>query len=518
MNRFGAQSPFNAFPQATIYQTTTMSMMLNGSAFGMDTSNGINPMMNAMNQLNQQHEMNAPPMMNPDMGMSPANPMMNQMNPMNPNQMERNSQLNHQHQQQQQHSQQQQMNYVGGAPNMGGGGGDFHQMNPLFGAYINNTYGQQMPQYQFDMNFANSMIYNNFKLFDSASYHGRDLLFLDQTVTFVDLEDKTSYLSFLTENYRNKILKLYECPLRLVRWCVISDFEKDKCRIMRNAFASRNVKPDLDCVSASSAWECMSMIKNRLADLITLDPADAYRASRYFGLVPLAAEDYGTIDPDTERPIFYVVAVVKRTDLATNLWNLRTKKACGTAFGDMAGYHVPINYLIQIKELYVTDCNVPKVAGEYLGRCCMPGAMDYNYNTLKTNPRALCLKCYSKGADYCSRSHREYFYGDTGAFRCINEGGGDVAFVKHTSVQSNTDGRNTDQWAYGLRQTDYELLCKDGTRRSTEKYDECNLMKVPSRVVMVGGFRTDIQRSYLWNMLNFAQQLFGSDTYVINVQ
>ena len=37
-------------------------------------------------------------------------------------------------------------------------------------------------------------------------------------------------------------------------------------------------------------------------------------------------------------------------------------------------------------------------------------------------------------------------------------------------------------------------------------------MKVPSRVVMVGGHRTEIQRSYLWNMLNFAQQLFGSDT------
>lgn len=281
---------------------------------------------------------------------------------------------------------------------------------------------------------------------------------------------------------------------------------------MRNAFSSRNVKPDLDCVSASSAWECMSMIKNRLADLITLDPADAYRASRYFGLVPLAAEDYGTIDPSTEKPIFYAVAVVKRTDLVTNLWNLRTRKPCGSAFGDMAGYHVPVNYLIQIKELYVTDCNVPKVAGEYLGRGCMPGALDYNYNTLKTNPRALCLRCYSKGADYCSRSHREYFYGDTGAFRCINEYNGDVAFVKHTSVQSNTDGRNTDQWAYGLRQTDYELLCKDGTRRSTEKYAECNLMKVPSRLVMVGGFRTEIQRSYLWNMLNFAQQLFGSDT------
>jgi melanoma-associated antigen p97 len=278
---------------------------------------------------------------------------------------------------------------------------------------------------------------------------------------------------------------------------------------MKNAFASRNVKPDLDCVSADSAWECMNMIKNRLADLITLDPADAYRANRYFGLEPLAAEDYGTA---TEQPIFYAVAVVKRTDLTTNLWNLRTKKACGSAFGDMAGWHVPVNYLISIKELYVKNCHVPKIAGEYFGRSCFPGSLDYNYNTLYTNPRALCLRCYSKGSDYCSRSQREYYYGDTGAFRCLNEGEGDVAFVRHTSVQANTDGRNTDQWARPNRQTDYELICKDGTRKSIEKYADCNLMKVPSRVVMVGGHRTEIQRSYLWNMLNFAQQLFGSDT------
>lgn len=306
-----------------------------------------------------------------------------------------------------------------------------------------------------------------------------------------------------------KILKLYECPLRMVRWCVISTFEKDKCRLMKNAFASRNVKPDLDCVSGDSAWECMSMIKNRMADLITLDPADAYRANRYFGLQPLAAEDYGT---STDKPIYYAVAVVKRTDLTTNLWNLRAKKACGTGFGEMAGWHVPVNYLIAIKELYVTNCHVPKVAGEYFGRSCIPGALDYNYNTLKTNPRALCLKCYSKGSDYCSRSQREYFYGDTGAFRCLNEGMGDVAFVRHTSVQANTDGRNTDQWARPYRQTDFELICKDGTRKSVEKYEECHLMKVPSKVIMIGGHRTETQRSYLWNMLNFAQQLFGSDT------
>ena len=54
---------------------------------------------------------------------------------------------------------------------------------------------------------------------------------------------------------------------------------------MKNAFASRQIKPDLDCVTGDNAWDCMSKIKNRLADLITLDPADAYRAHRYFQVI-----------------------------------------------------------------------------------------------------------------------------------------------------------------------------------------------------------------------------------------
>ena len=156
-------------------------------------------------------------------------------------------------------------------------------INPTPSQYNQHYYQQQQNNsfnnyFQQQQSFVNSGGQFRFYMFDSKTYAGsRDLIFSDSAQSFVGLDDKTTFMSFLPEVYRSKIIKLYECPLRLVRWCVISNFEKDKCRLMKNAFASRNIKPDLDCVSADSAWECMNMIKNRLADMITLDPADAYR-------------------------------------------------------------------------------------------------------------------------------------------------------------------------------------------------------------------------------------------------
>lgn len=54
----------------------------------------------------------------------------------------------------------------------------------------------------------------------------------------------------------------------------------------------------------------------------------------------------------------------------------------------------------------------------------------------------------------------------------------------HTAVISNTDGRNVDQWARPLRAIDFELLCKNGTRKPIEAYKSCHLLKVPARLLM----------------------------------
>ena len=39
----------------------------------------------------------------------------------------------------------------------------------------------------------------NFRIFESQRYNGRDLLFMDYTAQFKDLDDRTTYVSFLRE-------------------------------------------------------------------------------------------------------------------------------------------------------------------------------------------------------------------------------------------------------------------------------------------------------------------------------
>lgn len=46
--------------------------------------------------------------------------------------------------------------------------------------------------------------------------------------------------------------------------------------------------------------------------------------------------------------------------------------------------------------------------------------------------------------------------------RCLVEGGGDVAFVKHTTVYENVDGKRKQWWARNTLKYDFQLLCTDG--------------------------------------------------------
>lgn len=102
----------------------------------------------------------------------------------------------------------------------------------------------------------------------------------------------------------------------------------------------------------------------------------------------------------------------------------------------------------------------------------------------------------------------EDYYGYTGAFRCLVEGGGNVAFVKHTTVMENCDGKRKEWWARNQLTSDYELLCRDGTRAPARAYKKCFLGKVNSNAIVTRKQSPDKIDAYI-NLFKYAQQYYG---------
>ncbi|XP_032386558.1 transferrin-a [Etheostoma spectabile] len=276
---------------------------------------------------------------------------------------------------------------------------------------------------------------------------------------------------------------VFAAPADRVRWCVKSDKEHEKCV----ALAAK--APVFSCVKKSNTIDCIVAIKAGEADAITLDGGDIYIAGlKNYDLQPIIAEDYGT----SSETCYYAVAVVKKgTDFTID--QLRGKKSCHTGLGKSAGWNIPIGTLVSrnlIQWAGIEDKPVEEAVSEYFSASCVPGA---------TRGSKLCQLCRGD----CSRSHSEPYYDYAGAFQCLKDGAGDVAFVKHLTVPES-------------EKNNYELLCKDNTRAPIDSYQNCHLAKVPAHAVVT---RKDPQLAKLiWNNLNAVQSLpdfnlFSSEAY-----
>uniref|UniRef100_A0A8C5EHE1 Serotransferrin n=1 Tax=Gouania willdenowi TaxID=441366 RepID=A0A8C5EHE1_GOUWI len=265
-----------------------------------------------------------------------------------------------------------------------------------------------------------------------------------------------------------------------VKWCVKSDQELRKCTDLAAA------APVFTCVKRESTLDCIVAIKAGEADAITLDGGDVYTAGLInYDLQPIIAEDYG-ITSDT---CYFAVAVVKKGS-GFMFKDLRGKKSCHTGLGKSAGWNIPIGTLVSMNILPwagIEDKPVEEAVSEFFMSSCAPGA---------TKGSKLCEAC--KGD--CTRSQKEPYYDYNGAFQCLVEGAGDVAFVKHLTVPDSEKSK-------------YELLCKDNTRAPIDSYETCHLARVPAHAVVT---RKDPQLAELiWTSLGNVQgfNLFSSDAY-----
>uniref|UniRef100_A0A2K5PB36 Serotransferrin n=2 Tax=Cebus imitator TaxID=2715852 RepID=A0A2K5PB36_CEBIM len=276
-------------------------------------------------------------------------------------------------------------------------------------------------------------------------------------------------------------------PEKTVRWCAVSEHEATKCHSFRDHMKSV-LPPDglrVACVKKASYLDCIKGIAANEADAVTLDAGLVYEAALApNNLKPVVAEFYGSKeDPQT---FYYAVAVVKK-DSGFQLNQLRGKKSCHTGLGRSAGWNIPIGSLY---------CDLPeprkpleKAVASFFSGSCVPCADGTAFPQL-------CQLCPG-----CGCSTLQPYFGYSGAFKCLKDGAGDVAFVKHSTIFENLANK--------ADRDEYELLCLDNTRKPVDEYKDCHLARVPSHTVVarsVGG-----KEDLIWELLNQAQEHFGKD-------
>ncbi|NXL11768.1 TRFE protein, partial [Mesembrinibis cayennensis] len=318
----------------------------------------------------------------------------------------------------------------------------------------------------------------------------KDLLFKDSAVQLKRIPPLMDSQLFLRFEYYTAIQNLQKDQLssnrreNKTRWCAVGKNEKSKCDLW-----SVVSKGEVECTVADDTNGCIIKIMKGEADAISLDGGFVYTAG-VCGLVPVMGESYeGKHTPSSS---YFAVAVVKKSDSDITWNNLQGKKSCHTAVGRTAGWNIPMG-LIHNR---TGNCNFD----EYFSEGCAPGS--------PPNSR-LCRLCKGSGGvppEKCVASSHEKYYGYTGAFRCLVEQG-DVAFIKHSIVTENTDGKNNEDWAKNLKMDQFELLCTDGQRANIMAYKTCHLAKVPTHAVVT---RPEKAKK-VQELLESQERLFGTN-------
>nr|XP_055058490.1 serotransferrin-1-like isoform X2 [Misgurnus anguillicaudatus] len=333
-----------------------------------------------------------------------------------------------------------------------------------------------------------------------SSDEGKDLMFSDSATGLIKLPEITDSFFFLKNEYEI-IRAIKEGPIpipaspRPINWCTTGHGENVKCDRLSS------VIPILSCQSAPSVDECIVKIKRGKADAIAVDGGQVWAAEKC-GLVAVMAEQYNQAKCDVNDAVassYYVVAVVKKGSGVT--WNnLEGKKSCHTGVNRNAGWNIPQAVLCSKKN----ECDMYT----FFSKGCAPGA----------DPKSnMCELCKGSGkavgdASKCKSNPDEQYYGYDGAFRCLAEGAGEVAFIKHSIVSSNTDG-NGPEWAKNLKSGDYELICPSSPfKAEISDYEKCNWALVPAHAVIT---REDVRNDVV-TLLKDAQtvpdiNLFKSD-------
>lgn len=318
----------------------------------------------------------------------------------------------------------------------------------------------------------------------SADWFSLVLQLSDKTVAVDNANVLHPYEYLLKAKYYDVIGRDVVVPRRTVGFCVASTVAHDKCKHLKIAAYSRDIRPAFECILEKSLEKCLDTIRANGADIITLDATDALTAVDKYNLKIIAREKYQGNSSDV-----YAVAVVKSSSPIKTFEDLKGKKSCHTAYLRSTGWVAPIKTLLNKNLIQKDNCPYTKAVSEFFsGGSCIPSIPE----SLKQD--SLTTICEVDG-----KSDKGY----ENPLKCLLSGDGDVAFTKQVKVlKAIEDGE--------VKYDDIELLCPNGGRAAIDQYSKCNLGKVPAHVVVTSNQKTDVELDEINNALLGAANLYSS--------
>ena len=206
-------------------------------------------------------------------------------------------------------------------------------------------------------------------------------------------------------------------------------------------FISQQTGMDVELYPIASDVAAIEALRFGHADIAILDGGAAWMAWQQHGFDAILA------DQKSDGSTYYIASawVLNDSDIHS-LDDLQGKDSCHTGWLKSAGMLMPMGYMIGHGMIEVSGDNedidsLRTTIENYFGNASIPSSGDP-------------------------------YYGYSGAFRCMTEGAGDVAFAKTTSFEDHCDGNN---WC--LDRSDYRML-------------QPAFGMVPSHPIMVNSERT----------------------------
>ncbi|XP_010032203.2 lactotransferrin-like [Eucalyptus grandis] len=260
-----------------------------------------------------------------------------------------------------------------------------------------------------------------------------------------------------------------------VRWCTVRG-EMEDCRFLLNLL-SQSSNYTWTCVIRDSTAECLDSIRKGEADIINLEAGAAFAAFLNSSMKAIANEVYCN-----RAESYEAVAVVPRKSCEAkrglSLMDFKGHRSCHGEYSSASGWTYPIDHIKKSVGSTSDKMDDVDVAANFFSKVCAPSSSGLGR-------RGICSGCGDENENGTSCDRDSLYYGDTGSFRCLMEGLGDVAFVRgDTALLYSMEGPYNQSWSKRSVR-DFMYLCPQGGCREINGYPgACSFGTVPANTIM----------------------------------